>query len=260
MAVAEPVVVGISDSSAERARRRSLCGSVHDGLRVGDVVHRRDHAMPDPESFVDHLDHRGEAVGRAGSGGQDVMRAGLVQMVVDAHDDIQRALLDRRRDDYLPDAAFEVAASASRSSRNLPEHSRTISTSRRVPGHRAGASRRAEADALAVDRQTTPDPQSIGTAPAPVDAVEFEQVRGGLGTAFDLVDMDDRELAIPNAARSASRPIRPKPLIPTRTNIICFPPCCNSRTYPFIRQVSAGRFPSPGAQSRTVRGFPLGGW
>ena len=72
MAVAEPVVVGISDISAERARRRSLCGSVNDGLRVGHVVDRGDHAVADAELFVNHFDHGRQAIGGAGGRGDDV--------------------------------------------------------------------------------------------------------------------------------------------------------------------------------------------
>ena len=35
------------------------------GLRVGDVVDGGDHAVTNPDSFVDHLHHRSQTVGRA---------------------------------------------------------------------------------------------------------------------------------------------------------------------------------------------------
>ena len=65
-------------------------------------------------------------------------------------------------------------------------------------------------------------------APAAVDAVEFQQMRGGGRAAFQFVDVHDVEAVVrarivrlsritpPMAARSARRPIRPMPLMPTR--------------------------------------------
>jgi hypothetical protein len=76
IAVADPVVVGISELSAERARRRSLCGRVDDHLGVRDVVDRGDHATLDPDLFVEHLDDRREAVRGARRSGDDVVVAG----------------------------------------------------------------------------------------------------------------------------------------------------------------------------------------
>ena len=60
-----------------------------------------------------------------------------------------------------------------------------------------------------------------------MNAVELEKMRRGCGAAFDLIDMDDvepiagarivvrRDRTPPIAARSASRPMRPMPLMPT---------------------------------------------
>ena len=53
-----------------------LVRRVHDDLRVGDVVDRRDDAVADADGLVDHLDHRRQAVRRARRGGEQVMRAG----------------------------------------------------------------------------------------------------------------------------------------------------------------------------------------
>ena len=48
-------------------------GRVDNCLRVGDVVDRRDHAVSDPDPFVDHLHHGSEAVGRARRRGEQVV-------------------------------------------------------------------------------------------------------------------------------------------------------------------------------------------
>ena len=166
-----------------------LVRRVDDRLRVGHVVDRRDDAVPDADLFMDHLHHRSETIGGAGSGGDDVMMARVVEMVVDAHHDIERALLDRRGDDRLCVRRPRNTAQAS-GVRNFPEHSSTIST----PAWSHGVSRSrgvAEADAP----PSTVSPLGVGGdrhLPAAVDAVELEQMGGGLGAAFDLVDLDQR--------------------------------------------------------------------
>jgi hypothetical protein len=64
--------------------------------------------------------------------------AGLVEVVVDAHDDVQGAVvLDRRGDDHLAHAALEVRRELS-GVRNAPVHSRTTVDAELVPGHVAG--------------------------------------------------------------------------------------------------------------------------
>ena len=91
IAVAEPVVVGISDRLAARARRRSLCGAstiVWVLVRSWSVVIE---PRLDPDPLVDDLDDRREAVRRARGRGEDVVAVGVVEVVVDADDDVERA-------------------------------------------------------------------------------------------------------------------------------------------------------------------------
>ena len=91
MAVAEPVEVGISDRLRRPRAAQILVRRVEDRLGVGHVVDRRDHPMPDADAFVDDLHHRREAVGGAGRGGEQVMFVRLVEVIVHAHHDVQRA-------------------------------------------------------------------------------------------------------------------------------------------------------------------------
>src|ERR1039457_4904040 len=57
---------------------------------------------------MDDLHHWSEAVGGAGSSRQQVMALRLVEMIVDPYHYVQGVLLDRRRDDDLPDAPLEI--------------------------------------------------------------------------------------------------------------------------------------------------------
>ena len=79
-----------------------LVRRVDDRLGVREVVERRDRAVADPDPLVEHLDHRRQAVRRARGRGDDVVRVGVVAVVVDADDDVQRrAVLDGGGDDDL---------------------------------------------------------------------------------------------------------------------------------------------------------------
>ncbi len=108
IAVADPVVVGISETLAARARRRSLCGASIERLRVRHVVQRRDLPVPDPDPLVDHLHHGREAVSRARGRRQQIVASRVVEVVVDADDHVQRPLLHRCGDDDLAHALAEI--------------------------------------------------------------------------------------------------------------------------------------------------------
>ena len=104
MAVADPVLVGISDRLLARARRRSLCGA----STTVCVLVMSWMVVTDPEGFVDHLDHRRQTVGGARGGGKQVMCLGVVKVIVDAHHDVQRARFHRGRDDHFADTGRKV--------------------------------------------------------------------------------------------------------------------------------------------------------
>src|SRR3546814_6672737 len=72
------------------------------------VVDRRDHPVPDADSFVDDLDDGRQAVGGAGGGGNQMMCLGIVEMIVHDHDDVEGVLFHGRRDDDLRNARFEI--------------------------------------------------------------------------------------------------------------------------------------------------------
>ena len=140
IAVALPVVVGDSESIADRARRRSLCGASIDHIGVGRVMDGGDLAMADADGIVHHLHDRRETVRGTGGGGQQRMSRRIVEMVVDAHHHVKRCrVLDRRRNDDVLDAAREITPELTRVLRNLPVHSSTRSQPRSPHGTASGA-------------------------------------------------------------------------------------------------------------------------
>ncbi len=87
-----------------------LVRRIDDDVGVGRIVDGGDLAVADADRLVHHLDHRREAVGGAGGRGQQPVPRGIVEMVVDADDDVERAVvLDRRGDDDALHAAVEIA-------------------------------------------------------------------------------------------------------------------------------------------------------
>ena len=77
-------------------------------LRVGDVVDGRDHAVLDADPLVEDFDNWRQAIGGTGRGGPQTVRRRVVQVIIDAHDDVQRTGLDRRCYDHGFYAGTEV--------------------------------------------------------------------------------------------------------------------------------------------------------
>ena len=82
---------------------------VEDALGVGQVVDGCDGAVFDTQVFVDHLDHRGEAVGGARGRRDNAMLRRVEQLLVNTHDDIKRSgLLHRRADHHALHTLIEI--------------------------------------------------------------------------------------------------------------------------------------------------------
>ena len=130
--------------------------------------------------------------------------AGLVEMVVDADDDVERAVvLDRRRDDHPLHAAVEIALQLLRLQELAGAFEHDVAAEI-APGDVAGRRRGAEADATVADADRAVVLDAEALAPAAVDAVELEQMRRRRRAALELVDMHDIE----PVARRADRPAR----------------------------------------------------
>ncbi len=157
--------------------------------------------MLNADLLVHHLHHWGEAVGRARGCGDQVVHRRIVEIVVAAHHDIQRAVLHRGCHHHLAQALVKVrlqrlwgAELATALDHHVDPH--------RNPIDRAGIGPFAERDSLALQLEA-PIIRDDATIPAAMHGVEFQQVRRQFRAARDLVHMDDLDvLAIPPGAEA----------------------------------------------------------
>ena len=156
--------------------------AIHHHLGVGDVVQGGDRAVADAELLMHHLHHRRQAVGGAGGGRNQPMPLGLIELVVDTENNIQRLLtgdftLHRAGHDHPPKTwdievglqgfwRFQLAAA-------LQNHFHPCL----LPGHGAGVLLLAVAEPP-VDHHQVVALALRGLLPAPVHRIKTEQVRG----------------------------------------------------------------------------------
>jgi hypothetical protein len=170
-----------------------LVWRIHDRLRVGHVVQRRDRAVADADPLVDRLDDRREAVRGARRGRHDVVHVRVIALVVHPQHDVQRAgVLDRRRHDHLRGAPREEG----RERLGCPEAARALEhdvDAELAPrdASRVGASR--QRDRPAVDLERAVDARDL-PRPAAVHRVELEQVRARLGVPVQLVHVHEAQV------------------------------------------------------------------
>lgn len=130
-------VDGSSTGTAEIAVRAVLQVLVG---RVG--VDRGHQAALDAEGVIDNLGQRAEAVGSAGRVGDDVVRCGIVEVLVDAHDDGDVFVAGRCRNEDLLGAGVNVLLGGCCLVKK-PVDSMTMSTPSSPPQGRLAGSRSA---------------------------------------------------------------------------------------------------------------------
>ena len=167
-----------------------------------------------------HLHHRHQAVGGAARVGDDVVLGGVVRLVVDAVDDGDVLLLGGRGDDDLLGAALQVqrglvpvgeAAGATRARRRRRAPSRAAWPG---PSPRARASRRRR-------RRARPSRPSTSPGKRPCTESYLSRWASVLVSVMSFTATKSISLApIAWAARTTLRPMRPKPLMPTRIAIV----------------------------------------
>ncbi len=136
---------------------------------------------------MDHLDHGGEAVGGAGGGSDQRLRP-VIEVVVDAIDDVQRAaVLDRGGDDDLLDPGLEVGGEFGGGLEDAGAVDHDIDAGE---GQRRDRLLMGEGDGLAVQDQRVFG-GGDGGAPTAVDRVEFHQQCVLCGIACGVVQEDD---------------------------------------------------------------------
>ena len=154
--------------------------------------------MHDAHLFMQHLDYRRQAVGRARGRGKQVMLRRVVFTIVDAIDDIQRAI-DRRSDDDLFHALVEIDLQLfglAKTAGGLDDD---------IAGRPVGIGNRlvaGVADAFAIDQQILALDLADMRETA-VHRVELKQVSRAVHVAGRLVDLDDIEFVeVPAGAQA----------------------------------------------------------
>ena len=164
-----PVAPGRSGGGGDHRHRpgarpaQVLVRLVQERLAVGVGVDGGDQAAAEAEAVVQHLDHRGQAVGGAARVGDDVVAVGVVGVVVDAEHQGDVDVLAGRAHDHLAGAGCQWRPAPSRS-RKKPVDSTTTSTPSspqgRLPGSRSANTRISPPSTtrpLARDLDPTPD-------------------------------------------------------------------------------------------------------
>ena len=165
-------------------------------------------------AFVDHLDHRRQAVGGARRRSDDAVLRGVVQVVVDADHDVEHiAHLHGRGDDDTFGATVEVALQGLGAQELAGALQHQVDT-QVPPGDlgRGGVRREAEPAVVDADRGLAVG-GDVGP-PAALHAVELHQVCSGCGTALEFVEVGHLQpvararvvrLALGGAHRGAKR-------------------------------------------------------
>jgi hypothetical protein len=142
-------------------------------------VDRGDLVVPDADRFVHHLDHRREAVGRAGGRRQEPVPGRVIDLVVYADHNIQgRGVLDRGSHDDAADAFMEITLQLIRL-QEFPggfQHDLGTEIVLRHFGRRARRSAIANEDGAIIR-------DFEGLAPAAMQAIELEEMSGRRGSA-----------------------------------------------------------------------------
>ncbi|MCY1488680.1 hypothetical protein D9M68_223780 [compost metagenome] len=147
--------------------------------------------MANAEVLVNHLDHRRQAVGGAGRGGDDAVLCRIEQVLVHPHDDVQRALLLHRCAHHHPLHAFIQIGLKHGDGLHLAtglDHQiavRPVGVGNRLVG--------GDLDALATDHHAI----ALGAGlvmPAAMHRIEVQQMRVGHRVTHRVIDADELEL------------------------------------------------------------------
>src|SRR4029453_9453802 len=171
-----------------------LVGCIDDDVGVGRIVDRRDLPVTETDTLVDQLHNRGEGIGCAGRRGNQAVACGIIKVLVDADDDVERGcIFDRCGYDDAFDAAVEIGLELL----GFQELTRALQdnvAAKLLPGHLSWSDNGREADALAANADGPLGLNLDCRAPAAMDAIEFEEMRRGIRPTLDLVDVDDIEV------------------------------------------------------------------
>mmetsp|Transcript_20215 Transcript_20215/g.68616 ORF Transcript_20215/g.68616 Transcript_20215/m.68616 type:complete len:403 (-) Transcript_20215:9-1217(-) len=185
------------DVVARRATRAPVlaapAGAVHRELVGRHGVHRGHEALLNAKGVVDHLGKGRQAVGRAAGVGHDG-HAGVVRLVVHAHDEHGARVLGGRRDDHVASPARNVRGGLLLGR----EHARGLAHkggARLPPRDGGGVPLRKDADRLAVDDEAVLA-HLHRAVEAAVERVVLEQVRHVVEGHEGVVDRHERHAGL----------------------------------------------------------------
>ena len=160
-------------------------GRIDDGLGVGQAMDRRDGTMLDTQLLVDDLHHRRQAVGGAGSGGDNMVIGRVKNAVVHAHHNVfGPSLFHRSGHHHALYALLEIRL----------EHVHFLHFSAGLNHQIAAGPVRLSNGFIAGDaNRFTLDNETVAAytrfvVPAAVDTVEVQQMRQRLGISARIVD------------------------------------------------------------------------
>ncbi len=183
-----------------------LVQGIHRALVAGIGVHRRHIAVLDADRLVQHLRHRGEAIGGAGGIGDDVVLLGEL-VVVDAEHHGEVGAGARRGDQHALGAGGQVLRRALAVGEAAGAFHDDIDAEV-APGKLFRRCLRQDGDVLAVGLEM-PVGDVDPAAEPPMHAVELEQMGVHLGRA-EIVDGDEVEILAPGfEERSEGEPADP---------------------------------------------------
>ena len=164
---------------------------VSDDVGIGRVVYGGDLTVPNPDRFVDHLDHRCQAIGGARSRSHDRMLRRIIERVVDPENDIQDAAdLDRCGNDHPLGTTVKMALQGLGGEQLAGALKHHVDT-KLAPGNIDCLAMVRKREAIMADLDAAfADGRNASTPPA-LYRVKFQQMRGGRCTALVLIEMDD---------------------------------------------------------------------
>ena len=199
-----------------------LVGQVEDLLVVRVGVDRRHLALHDPEGVVQHLGHRGEAVRRAGGVRDDVVLLGVVLVVVDADDDREVLALGGGGDDDLLGAGRDVGlglVGVGEEAGGL-EH---VLDAEVLPGELRRVLDGEDLDLAARPRGSSSPSAFTSSGRLPRIESYFRRWASVGASVMSFTATNSSSLSW-RAVRRMLRPMRPKPLMPTRIAMACESP------------------------------------
>ena len=157
---------------------------IDDNVGVGWIVDGGDLTVPDTNRVLDDLDHGREAVGRTRGSGEQPMACGIIELIVDADDNVQRIrVFHRGRHDHPLHAALEIRLQLLWRQKLARAFKHDIATEI-APRHLARQTCRGKSDVMLANRDRSIVFGCQAGMPPAMNTIELEQMRGRGNSPF----------------------------------------------------------------------------